>query len=154
VPSLPPPVSALERRLGLAAGTLTGTDLGRAEEAIADAVALALAEVSAVKATAWATDAPAVVVTVVLKAARREFENPQGFVSEGVGEHSATVGTASGAFLTETEKALVRKAAGLVGFTGSVRTPSAYEPEPGETVYVATTIGVDPFPLLSSEDLG
>jgi hypothetical protein len=154
VPSLPPPLSALERRLGIDEGSLAGNDQARAEEAIADAVALALAEVPTRTATAWASNAPAVVVTVVLKAARREFENPQGFVSEGVGEHSATVGTATGAFLTEGERLLVRRAAGLGGFTGTVRISSAYATSADGTVYVPAPPGSDAFPLLAEGDLG
>ncbi len=125
---LPPALSALERRLGLAEGDLEGTEKARAEEALADATALALAEVSTTRADAWAASAPAVVVTVVLKAARREYENPQGFRSEGVGEYSASVDVASGVYLTPGEIAQIRRAATgrRGGFTGTVRTPSAY----------------------------
>lgn len=127
--SLPPPLSALERRLGLEEGSLSGPDRARAEEAIADASALALAEVSTATAAAWATSAPAVAVTVVLKAARREYENPQGYSQESVGDYAYSV-SASGVYLTDAEVAQIRRAAGQGargGFTGTVRTPSAYE---------------------------
>lgn len=125
---LPPPVSALERRLGLPEGTLTGEDLARAEEALDDAATLALAEVPKTKAAAWATDAPKVAVLVVLKAARREFENPRGMESESLGEHTVGLTDTSGVYLTAREIAQIKRAATgrSGGFVGTVRTPSAY----------------------------
>lgn len=129
--AFPPPLSALEARLGFEPGDLVAPEKARAESAIEDATALVLAE-APTKAAVWqAADAtvPAVVSLVILKAARREFENPQGLRTEGLGEHSATVDVASGVYLTPLEIALVRRAATgrTGGFTGSIRTPSAYE---------------------------
>ncbi|AYN59095.1 head-tail adaptor Ad1 [Arthrobacter phage Yang] len=126
---LPPPVSALERRLGLPEGALAGEDLARAEEALDDAATLALAEVSATTATLWAADAPKVAVLVVLKAARREFENPRGMESESLGEHTVGLTDTSGVYLTAREIAQIRRAATgrSGGFVGTVRTPTAYE---------------------------
>jgi hypothetical protein len=129
MPALPPPLSALETRLGLDPGTLDGPEQARATEALADATALALAEVSPSVATRWATGAPAVVSVVVLKAARREFENPEGRRQENLGEHGFQLDVASGVYLTPAEVAQVVRAArggGSGGFTGTVRTPSAY----------------------------
>lgn len=125
---LPPPVSALEARLGLPAGSLEGEELTRAEAALDDAATLALAEVSTTKSTLWATDAPKVVVLVVLKAARREFENPRGMETESLGEHSVGLTDTSGVYLTAREIAQIRRAASgrAGGFVGTVRTPSAY----------------------------
>lgn len=127
---LPPPVSSLEARLGLPAGTLTGEDLARANAALDDAATLALAEVGATKAAAWELDAPKVVVLVVLKAARREYENPRGLSTEALGEHSVGLSETSGVYLTAREVAQVRRAAtgraGGAGFVGTIRTPSAY----------------------------
>lgn len=125
---LPPPVSSLEARLGLPAGTLADEELTRAEAALDDAATLALAEVSATKATAWATDAPKVVSLVVLKAARREFENPRGMETESLGEHSVGLTDTSGVYLTAREIAQIKRAATgrSGGFVGTVRTPSAY----------------------------
>lgn len=128
MPALPPAVASLERRLGVDEGSLDGVDLARAEEALLDATALALAEVSPARATTWTASAPAVVATVILKAARREYENPQGFRQQGVGEVSASVDVASGVYLTASEVAQIKRAAGAgSGFVGTVRTPSAYE---------------------------
>ncbi|MCZ9884645.1 hypothetical protein [Arthrobacter sp. B2a2-09] len=125
---LPPPISALESRLGLPAGSLQDEDKARAEDALDDATTLALAEVSATKAATWELDAPKVVRLVVLKAARREFENPQGVNQETLGEHTIGISESSGVYLTAREVAQVRRAATgrKGGFVGTVRTPSAF----------------------------
>lgn len=125
--TLPPPVSALEVRLGLAAGTLADEDLARASAALEDATALALAEVSEAKATAWAASAPSVVALVVIKAARREFDNPRGVQQETQGDHSVGLTDTSGVYLTGREVSLIQRAAsGRRSGAYSVRTPSAY----------------------------
>ena len=125
---LPPPVSALEARLGLPAGTLLDEDKARAEAALEDATTLALAEVSETKAAAWELDAPKVVRLVILKAARREFENPRGLETESLGEHTVGIAETSGVYLTGREIAQIKRAATgrSGGFVGSVRTPSAF----------------------------
>ncbi|KUM41203.1 hypothetical protein [Arthrobacter sp. EPSL27] len=125
---LPPPVSSLEARLGLPTGSLEGEELARATAALDDAATLALAEVPAPKAGAWETDAPKVVALVVLKAARREFENPRGMNQESLGEHSVGLTDTSGVYLTAREVAQIKRAATgrSGGFVGTIRTPSAY----------------------------
>lgn len=127
---LPPAVSLLERRLGLPEGDLSDEDLARAEAALDDATEEALSYVPDKLAELWRADVPGVVLVVILKAARREYENPQGFRQEGLGEHNATVETASGVYLTPHEIRRVKRAAGLVGFAGTVRIPSAYYDPP------------------------
>jgi hypothetical protein len=102
--ALPPIFLVLERRLGVAGGSLSGPDAARAEDALADATALALAEVSATTGEAWEVNAPAVVHAVILKAARREYENPKGLRSESAGEYGTTVDVPSGAYLTPGER--------------------------------------------------
>lgn len=126
---LPPAVGLLERRLGLTEGTLDGEDLARATDALDDAATLALAEVSDAKAAAWVQDAPKVVVLVVLKAARREYENPRGLAQESLGEHSVGLTDTSGVYLTAREIAQIKRAASgrRGGFVGSVRILSGYE---------------------------
>jgi hypothetical protein len=125
---LPPPLVELESRLGLAEGTLEAEDRTRAERALQDATTLALAEVTSTRATAWRVNAPAVVELVVLKAARREYENPQGFATESLGDHSVGISETSGVYLTGRELAQIRRAASgrSGGFVGTIRTPSAY----------------------------
>ena len=126
--TLPPAVSALERRLGLPEGSLDGVEKARAEDALEDATTLVLAEAPASKAESWATDAPKVAVLVALKAARREFENPRGINQETDGERSIGLSESSGVYLTAREIAQIRRAARgrSGGFVGTVRTPSAY----------------------------
>lgn len=128
--ALPLPLAMFERRLGFDEGSLDGPDKARAEDALADATTVVLAEVAEKVATRWRTNLPEVVRLVILKAARREFENPEGYRSQGLGEFSASVDTASGVYLTAHEEAVVRRAASgrREGFTGSVRTPSAFVP--------------------------
>ena len=125
---LPPPLSALETRLGLPTDTLQAEDKARAEAALADAATLILAEVSAPVASAWQFDAPAVAVLVALKAARREFENPQGYNTESLGDHAVGITETSGVYLTGREVAQVRRAATgrRAAQVGTTRTPSAY----------------------------
>ncbi|MDN4479904.1 hypothetical protein [Demequina muriae] len=129
--ALPPDVDALATRLGLLLSDLSGVERARASAALADATALALDEVAPHVAADWSLGAPASVHVIILKAARREYENPQGLRSETVGEHGVTIAFASGVYLTEPEKRSIRRAAtGRVGgFVGTVRTPSAYAPE-------------------------
>jgi hypothetical protein len=125
---LPPALGELERRLGIAPGTLTGDDKARAEAALDDATVLALAEAPASLAASWSAAAPGVVALVVLKAARREFDNPRGLASESLGEHSVGLSETSGVYLTGREIAQVRRAATgrRGGFVGSVRMLSPF----------------------------
>jgi hypothetical protein len=124
--TLPPALSALEVRLGLPEGALDGEDKLRAEAALEDATTLALAEVPG-KATAWEANAPKVVALVILKAARREWENPRGVQQETQGDHSVGLSETSGVYLTAREIGQLHRAAyGRAGFVGSVTIPSAY----------------------------
>ncbi|MBT2499793.1 hypothetical protein J7E25_11875 [Agromyces sp. ISL-38] len=133
--TLPLPVSALERRLGVPEGALEGPELARAEDALEDATTLVLTEAPASVSDRWQTDAPKVARLVALKAARREFENPRGIAQETQGDHTIGLSESSGVYLTRREIAAVRRAAlgRPAGFVGSIRTPSAYrdaEPVP------------------------
>ena len=110
---IPLPVSGLETRLRLAAGTLTGADLEAAEVYIGDATALVLDEVPADIETKWTSDLPRTIELIIYKAARREWENPSGLSQEISGEHTITTSATSGVFLTVNEVAKVRRAAGI-----------------------------------------
>lgn len=72
--ALPPALSELTERLG---SELDGNDRARAELALDDPTALALADVTDRIAAIWTVSAPAVVRLVVIHAARREYENPE-----------------------------------------------------------------------------
>lgn len=126
---LRPALAALESRLGLALGSLTEEDKLRAEAALDDAAVAVAAEVPDSIATRWITEAPAIAVLVVMKAARREYENPRGLLTEALDGHSVGLSDSSGVYLTAREVAQVRRAAykRRGGFVGTVRTPSAYE---------------------------
>jgi hypothetical protein len=127
---LPPEVAALEARLGIPEGALADEDLARATAALEDASALVLAEAPARIAEEWETSgAKPIVHSIVLKAARREYENPRGLNAETMGEHTVQISTSSGVYLTDREIAVVRRAAtGRKGggYVGSIQTPSAY----------------------------
>lgn len=122
-------VSALELRLGLEIGTLQGADLARASAALEDASALVRAEASKtwLDADDNTVTAPAQVITIVVKAALREFRNPDGFTSEQIGDYSYRTDNTGGVYLTEEERRIVRAAAGASGHgVWSPRTPTAY----------------------------
>lgn len=123
-----PPLSALERRLGIPEGELADEDKARAEDALEDATTLALEEVSPTRAERWTVDAPKVVRLVILKAARREYENPQGLTQETLGEHMIGNSQTSGVYLTAVEIAQLRRAATgrSGGFVGTVRIGTAF----------------------------
>ncbi|WP_162942866.1 hypothetical protein [Cryobacterium soli] len=125
---LPPSVTDLEARLGLPPGTLADEDKARAEASLEDATTLALAEVSPAKAYAWEANAPKIVALVVLKAARREYENPRGVNQETQGDHSVGLSETSGVYLTNREIGQIRRAATgqQTSYVGSLVLASAY----------------------------
>jgi hypothetical protein len=119
-------VADLENRLGVPEGSLEGADLARAKAALDDASALVRAEAG----RDWIDDegnavAPAAVVTVVLRASAREYQNPRGFSSELLGEYQYQTRQTSGVYLTDDERRIVKVSSGWAG-TGSIRTPSPY----------------------------
>ena len=76
-------IAALEARLGIAQGTLAGTDLARAEADLEDASNLVRGETGKdFLDEDGLPAAPGPVVTIVLKAAKRCYRNPDEFSSE------------------------------------------------------------------------
>lgn len=134
---LPPltTVAAMEARLGLTAGDITGNDLVRAEQALLDASSLVRAESADLT---WVAEddttitAPHDVIVVTLQSALRVYRNPDGYTGESVGDYSYQFGQAHGSvdvYLNAEEKALIHAAVDRVqgrGFTGSIGVPSAY----------------------------
>lgn len=103
-------VSQLEARIGVVEGSLAGVDLARAQAAIDDVSA----EVLYIGDSTWTDEtAPAVVVRVVLAAAKRIFLNPQGLASEQAGDYAWRAANAGGDILTPAESERVRDAAGV-----------------------------------------
>lgn len=152
---LPPPLAELEARLELEPGTLEGPERVRAEKALADAVTLVLAEVHPATALRWTAAAPDVVELVVLTAARRGYENPRGVNQETLGEHTVGLSESTGVYLTARELIQIQRAATRrKGFSGSVRTPSAYGTAAlPTTVYVPVADGSRPVPFYALEEV-
>jgi len=143
-------VSALQIRLG---ETLTGDDLARAEAALSDVSALARVEAEQEWATAPA-GVPAAVVVVVLSAARRAYENPEGFIYETMGPMSASraSATVTNGIFTPSELKILHKARPRVGVwtLSTTRGDSDYE-----TGFVNDTRpGSDPIAYYASGDPG
>ncbi|WDS51644.1 head-to-tail adaptor [Microbacterium phage Barnstormer] len=151
--TLPPSVEELARRIGLEAVDLADPGVtARLTDALEDATTLALAEVSDKLAERWRVNAPAVVRLVILKAARREYENPRGINQETLGEHTVGLSDVSGVYLTAREVAQIERAvSGRKGaYVGSIRTPTAYGvPAVTPTVYTPVSDGSRPVPFLS-----
>lgn len=115
-------VAQLEARLGEPVGSLAGEDLARATAALDDASAIVLR----VGDPAW-TDAtiPDVARVVVLRLARRFWDNPEGLSYEAIGDHTVSR-TAANTFLTPDERALLLDAAGYPQGVYSVGTPGVW----------------------------
>lgn len=152
---LPPlaEVADLEVRLRRA---LTGEETAAAAAALADASSLVRAE----GRQDWWTEAggltvPDAVVTVVLTAAKRAFDNPDGVVSETVGPFTRrrSDDSASGAYLTEEEKAIVRRyRATSPGLWTQRTTREDPNNEGSTTVFLEDSYGCELFPAASTED--
>jgi hypothetical protein len=127
-------VADLEKRLGVAVGSLAGLDLARAEAALSDASALVrLAGTSDFMAPDGLTVlAPDAALVVSVRAAERAYRNPDNYQGESLGDGSYSWQAGQGdalVYLTSGETTLVRRAAGMArgnGGCASVRTPSAY----------------------------
>jgi hypothetical protein len=125
----------METRLGVSVGSLQGADLQRATDALDDASILVRAEAGLdfLAADGLTIDAPDVIVTIARRVALRQYRNPDGFVSEGMGSGAYTYRYAddeTSAYLTDREAAQIHAAVAALRpapFQGSVRTPSAYE---------------------------
>lgn len=133
--ALPPlaTLAAMEVRLGVPVGSLTGADKTRAEAALDDVSALVRDEAGRdwVNALNVAVAPPGVAV-VVLQAAMRCYRNPEGLTGESVGPYSwqGQQGETT-LYLTDSEIRAIHAAVRAEGTgwtgTGSVRTPSAYD---------------------------
>lgn len=137
------PVSALEVRLGVPVGSISGADLTRIEAVLDDVSALVREEAG----RDWVEDdvvtAPASVLAVVYAVALRTYRNPEGYVSENVGSGAygySLPKESTGCFLSDEERRIVKRAAlGSTGSSGafSIRTPSAYVPTESDRLDLA-----------------
>lgn len=130
------PVSDLEKRLGVDVGSLVDADLVRAQTALEDVSALVREEAGKtwVDVDDVTITAPDGVLVVARTAALRQYRNPDGYVSENIGQGAYTWSTsqdgANGAYLTADEKRIVKRAANGGGSSVyTLRTPPAtYDP--------------------------
>lgn len=155
-------VASLETRLGLDVGALSGADLQRAVDALDDASVLVRAEagMTFLADDGVTVDAPDVIVTIARRVALRQYRNPDGYSSEGVGSGAYTYRYAddeTSAYLTDAEIRQIRQAVatlkGSTGFTGSTRTPSAYDDPTSTTLWAPTVfdgVAMAPVPWESS----
>lgn len=143
-------VDALQARLGR---TLTGADVDRAAAALSDVSALA----RGVAEQQWPlapTGVPDDVIAVVLAAARRAFDNPEGFLSQTMGPLSATRAPSmvTGNVFTSAETTILKKARPKAGLWTLVTTRGDRDAETG---FVADTRpNSDPIAYVSSVDPG
>lgn len=126
-------VADLEVRQGLSIGDLQDANLARAQAALEDASALVRAEAGKtwLDSGGVTVTAPAQVVTIVIKAALREYKNPDSFTSEQLGDYSYRTDAVGGVYLTEDERRIIRAASGNTSHgLWTVRTPSSYNEQP------------------------
>jgi hypothetical protein len=106
------PLSELEARLGLDAGTLAGAEKVRAQAALDDASTLVRDETrqSWVAPDGATITAPAPLIRVVLGAARRNQTNPDAEIAQTVGPYNRTLKADEvSVYLTDAEIAIVRR---------------------------------------------
>lgn len=157
--ALPPLASLPEfsRRVGqvLEQGTPDGN---RAAGALADASALVRAEAGRtwIDATTGDVDlVPAEIETVVLKAARREWENPRGLGSETIADYTWRLDAGqTSVYLTEQEQAICRRYRSTGGSTGGLWSLGMTRGAEGpDTIYVPVAGGGDLLPFLHPDDV-
>lgn len=142
-------VEALQARLGR---SLSGADLARAEALLSDVSALA----RGVAGQEWPdapTGVPADVIAVVLAAARRSFDNPEGWIVQTMGPLSATRASSMvGDVFTKAEMAILRKARPRTGLWALVTTRGDRDAETGFAA--DSRPGSDPIAYVASVDPG
>ncbi|WP_405061892.1 hypothetical protein OG474_09625 [Kribbella sp. NBC_01505] len=139
--TLPPlaTVADMEVRLRVEVGSLAGLDLVAAQTSLKDASALVR---SVSNPVTWvdpdddSITAPDEVLTIIVRAAVRDFRNPSGVNNEAMGSGAYSYTFAAGeatVYLSEDEVAMIKKAAKNSGTdpeawkgVGTIRTPSAY----------------------------
>ena len=114
-----PPLASVLDFAARTPGGVAVSDEERVEALLLDASSLARVEAGKtwVNDEGQLEDVPDVVAVVVIAAARRAFANPDGKKSETVEDYTYVreAGAGGGVYLTEAEKALVRRAAGRSG---------------------------------------
>lgn len=115
-------VAQLEARLGEPPGSLAGEDLARATACLEDASAVILS----LGDPDWTAETiPVAAQVVVLRLARRMWDNPEGLSYEALGDHVTTRAAATSLLLPD-EQRLVLGAAGFAVGVYSVYTPGVW----------------------------
>jgi hypothetical protein len=120
-------LAQFETRLGQ--GTLGGDDVGRAESLLEDA-SIVVRDVA--DEPDWTAEtAPARAVQITLAAALRAFNNPDGLITERIGDASWGYhhGTEPGVYLTEDEAAALRRLGKTSMRSATLVTPYSGIPE-------------------------
>jgi hypothetical protein len=135
----------LERRLGRVLEA--PFEVSRVEALLDDVSALVRDEAGTdwVDADGALVAVPASIRSVVLRSVERAIRNPDGFSAESDGDYSyQRTGVQDGAYLTDAERAIIRRAIGRTGlWTQPVTRGDAYL----NTVWGEDQFGCEPFPL-------
>lgn len=146
---LPPltTLSELEVRIG------PQDEAARAEAVLVDASNLVRDEAG----KSWVDDAdvvtgvPDMIVTLVLKVAKRAIDNPDGLTGETYPEYAwRKDGAEDGVYLTDKECKIVRR---LAGRTGLWTQPTTRRSTDCDTVFVEDQFGCELFPMYAIDDL-
>lgn len=144
LPALATP-QELERRLGR---TLEATfEIPRVEALLDDVSALVRDEAGTdwVDADGVLIAIPASIRSVVLRSVERAVRNPQAFSAESDGDYSyQRTGVQDGAYLTDAERAIIRRA---IGRTGLWTQPVTRGDDYMQTVWGEDQFGCELFPL-------
>lgn len=149
-------VAALEKRIGVEVGTLTGVDLARAQTDLEDASN----DVRAETGLDWVDAdnvpiAPGPLVTVVLRAAKRCYRNPDEFSSESEDGYTwRREGDAVIPYLTDAEKEICERYKAAKSGLYTVPTTRSRGRLHTEVVLIPTSLGGDPFAAFDPTDVG
>lgn len=142
-----PPLAEVEDLKNRTGQTYSGSELTRAGAVLADASALARDEAGQLWGAGSLT-APEVAVVLVLKAAKRAMENPDGYTSETDGDYTwRKEGAEDGVYFTDKECRTLQRLGGRGGLR-TISTTRGVEPSNG---WVPVEGSTTPFPWYGSD---
>lgn len=147
-----PPLASVEELETRSAESYTGAELSRAGAVLVDASNLVRDEAG----KTWVdinnvVVAPDIVVTIVLKVAKRAMDNPEGHSSETMPEYAwRKDGVEDGVYLTDKECRIIRRLAGKTGLWTQATTRVSRD---DGTIWVDDQFGLEPFPMYAADDL-
>lgn len=128
-------------------------EAARAEAVLRDASSLVRSEAGKtwVNDTNVVTGVPDMVVTLVLKVAKRAIDNPEGLTGETYPEYAwRKDGAEDGVYLTDKECRIARKLGGKSGLWTQQTTRRSCDTD---TVFVEDQLGFELFPMYAVDDL-